>query len=631
MLNKLSLGQKIGVGFGAVIAVLLIVSTIGLVSVKVIRKLNDTTGAATTLLSHSAHVASAFDAYLRDGKETHLDAIEVASREFNEVGEKLRVELPNPHHRDVLRELLEKQKAWMVDLEKLIKIKQDITTREHGMDKRGDHAAEVVSQYAQEVEREITQGRKRQTSINGYTKILALKEMFPRLQLAGMEYLVVQNGQTAADIRDAFSESRALVDELRAKATQESDRAFLKKMASVLDAYDREMSDFTKAILLLAERRDVLIEENRQLSLDTEKFKVDTQQDIREYMKSARTLVIATIIVGLFGAVLLAVAIIRGITNPVNQIIQGLSAESNHVANASNEVSASSQNLAQGASEQAANLEEVSSSLEQIKVMTQQTADNANSANGLMEGSREKSVAGKEAMARLSSAITDIRQATDKTSVIVKNIEEIAFQTNLLALNAAVEAARAGGAGKGFAVVAQEVRNLAQRASDAAKDTAALIETARKRSEHGEGISFETAELIAAISDSANEASVLVKEITSASNEQAAGVSQISVAVGQLSQVTQSNAANAEEFSSASMQLFSQSASLKELITALKGIVKGIGSVNGTNSIVASGSDVGFSGSRYREYSSTVDGVSELSAEDVIPFEDFSDSEEKVF
>jgi methyl-accepting chemotaxis protein len=58
---------------------------------------------------------------------------------------------------------------------------------------------------------------------------------------------------------------------------------------------------------------------------------------------------------------------------------------------------------------------------------------------------------------------------------VLSVIKSLAEQTNLLALNAAIEAARAGQAGSGFAVVADEVRALAQRTQKAATEIDSLV------------------------------------------------------------------------------------------------------------------------------------------------------------
>jgi methyl-accepting chemotaxis protein len=99
--------------------------------------------------------------------------------------------------------------------------------------------------------------------------------------------------------------------------------------------------------------------------------------------------------------------------------------------------------------------------------------------------SMERFVETNRSLTSMVYAMGGIKSQSDKISIVIKVIDEIAFQTNILALNAAVEAARAGEAGIGFAVVADEVRNLVQRSAQAARDTALLVEERSQKPTRG--------------------------------------------------------------------------------------------------------------------------------------------------
>ncbi|MBI3992240.1 MAG: DUF3365 domain-containing protein [Candidatus Lambdaproteobacteria bacterium] len=272
-------------------------------------------------------------------------------------------------------------------------------------------------------------------------------------------------------------------------------------------------------------------------------------------------------------AVLLAFFVVRGPLKGLTAVIGGVTTASNDLSTASHQISESSQSMASGASQQAASLEETSATLEELSSMTAQNANSAQQAENLAGEAAKFADQGREAMLRMSSAIDEIKESSDETAKIVKNIDEIAFQTNLLALNAAVEAARAGDAGKGFAVVAEEVRNLAQRSADAARDTSNLIEESRTKAELGVKVTSEVGSVLERINGAIKKVSDLIREVAAASNEQAQGVEQINIALSEMDKVTQANASTSEETASSAEMLSAQAADLDTMVADLARIV----------------------------------------------------------
>lgn len=181
----------------------------------------------------------------------------------------------------------------------------------------------------------------------------------------------------------------------------------------------------------------------------------------------------------------------------------------------------------------------LASTATEIAAMAQSNADSAKAADSLMGRSEQVVAKANESMQGLTASMQEISACSQKMSRIIRTIDEIAFQTNLLALNAAVEAARAGAAGAGFAVVAGEVRNLAMRSAESARNTSTLIENTIKMVAAGELLLQETNDSFKEVADQVGRAGILVREISTGSDEQREGVTNINSAVIDLTQMIQ--------------------------------------------------------------------------------------------
>lgn len=258
-----------------------------------------------------------------------------------------------------------------------------------------------------------------------------------------------------------------------------------------------------------------------------------------------------------------------GLKNDFNQAMDELEGAvrsavmiSNSVLSGANEISKASDELSRQTEQQAASLEETSAALTEITDAVKRTAEGARHANENVSATKLDTLNGEKIVINAVDAMNKIEASSKQIGQIVNVIDDIAFQTNLLALNAGVEAARAGDAGKGFAVVANEVRALALRSADSAREIKTLITNATDQVAEGVGLVAETGQALSRIVLQVTEIETVVSSIASSAQEQSTSINEIKIAVAQMDQMTQRNAAMAEETTAASKSLLRESSDL---------------------------------------------------------------------
>ena len=264
------------------------------------------------------------------------------------------------------------------------------------------------------------------------------------------------------------------------------------------------------------------------------------------------------------------------------------------VTSTMHEMSVNVQNMVKSTQVQASSVSETSASIDEMVASIQRVADTAKVLLDISNRSREEVHNGIGTMEKATDGLNRINatinssgeiigvlgQRADDIGKIVEVIDDLAEQTNLLALNAAIEAARAGEHGLGFAVVADEVRKLAEKSAQSTKEISELIASiqkeARKAVENmdrstgivneGLGLGQELNTALRKISNVVTEVYKFAQEIGAATNEQSHGSSQIARATTRLNEITHEINSAVEEQASGAHAVVKAMERMRELV-----------------------------------------------------------------
>ncbi len=240
------------------------------------------------------------------------------------------------------------------------------------------------------------------------------------------------------------------------------------------------------------------------------------------------------------------------------------------IASASSMIASGNQDLSSRTELQASSLQQTAASMFDLTNAVRKNADNAHQANQLAVSASEVAVKGGVVVGQVIDTMSSINDSSRKIVDIIGVIDGIAFQTNILALNAAVEAARAGEQGRGFAVVATEVRSLAQRSAGAAKEIKSLIGDSVDKVETGSKLVRQAGITMDEVVASVARVTEIMGQITAASKQQSDDILQVNQAISQMDEVTQQNAALVEEATASAESMQDQAVKLARTVSVFK-------------------------------------------------------------
>ena len=349
------------------------------------------------------------------------------------------------------------------------------------------------------------------------------------------------------------------------------------------------------------------------------------------------SLIILSALIGLIVAIASAVITIRGVANPIsnvvtsmrnissgegdltvqlpvkgndetaqlsqafNQFVDKIRGTMQQVSNATRQLAQQSTELAgiannhlSSAERQQSETDLVATAITEFSQTSEVVASNASQVAEANEEASKQTQHGQTVITGMVDRISKLSDDVSKSAEVINHLDQdaesiekildvirsIAEQTNLLALNAAIEAARAGDQGRGFAVVADEVRELATRSQNSTEEINALIERLRADSQNAvEVMSHSRQQAATTMEQTAvvNETFIAITDAVGKANDLASQIASAALQQSSVAEEVTCNVVNIKDLSSdnreGTEQIAETSQTLNDLTNQLQRLV----------------------------------------------------------
>lgn len=388
----------------------------------------------------------------------------------------------------------------------------------------------------------------------------------------------------------------------------------ISKMAAGLNA----MLDNVLALIQSQEEKEQLQEEKDQLEkekklVEQEKEQVEQEkgqiEEEKESIQTSLQILLEEISVVAEGDLTKQAKVTEDVTGAIadafnymisqlRNIIKNVQITTSKVSKAAIEIKSTAEHLAEGSESQASQILDTSSAVEEMATSIQQVSESAVLSATVSEQARTNAKQGSEVVQKTISGMNNIRQQVQETSKRIKRlgessqeigqiiqlISDIADRTSILALNASIQAAMAGDAGRGFAVVAAEVERLAERSAQATKRIETLIKSVQSETKEaissmesttrevvlGSELANEAGKSLSEIEVVSNRLAELMQSISMAAKQQARGSESINNSMNTISDITQQTASGTKQAASAMKDLSKLAEDLRSSVSTFK-------------------------------------------------------------